>query len=63
MTISRRYSVAEVKEFVDLLRNYGENVTPEQIAGMDLIVGILKEFEHMTDADIEAKIKAEWHRF
>lgn len=36
---------------------------PEQIAGMDLIVGILKEFEHMTDADIEAKIKAEWHRF
>lgn len=62
MTIPRRYSVSEVREFVDLLRDHGENITPEQVSGMDLIVGILKEFENMTDADIEAKVKAEWHR-
>lgn len=29
----------------------------DQVAGMDMLVGVLKSFENMTDADIEAAIK------
>ena len=35
MTVPRSYSVADVRWIVDLYRNHGENVTADQIAGMD----------------------------
>ena len=62
MPVPRRYSVADVRWIVDLYRNHGENVTADQIAGMDMLVGVLKSFENMTDEDIEESIKANWHR-
>lgn len=62
MVVPRRYSVADIRWVVDLYRDHGENVTADQIAGMDLLVGVLKGFENMTDDDIEASIKANWHR-
>jgi hypothetical protein len=62
MTVPRRYSVADVRWIVELFREHGENVTADQVAGMDMLVGVLKSFENMTDADIEAAIKANWHR-
>ncbi len=62
MTTRRRYSVAEVQGFVDLFREHDSNISPEQVAGMDKLVAVLRHYEHMSDADIEAEIQAKWHR-
>ncbi|TAN64769.1 MAG: hypothetical protein EPN20_08035 [Magnetospirillum sp.] len=62
MTVPRRYSVAEVEFFVDLFRATPEHLTADQISGMDYLVKVLKHYEHMTEADIEAEVRVNWNR-
>jgi len=62
MTTPRRYSVAEVQWIVDLFRENGDEVSSEQIAGMDKLVEVLRHYEHMSETDIEAEVKANWNR-
>ena len=62
MTTPRSYSVAEVQWIVDLFREHDPDISPEQVAGMDRLVEVLRHYEHMSDVDIEAEIKANWSR-
>lgn len=52
MTLSRTYSVQEIKQLVDVLR-HNPDMQPEQLAGMDELVRLLRHFESMSDEDIE----------
>lgn len=57
----RRYSMSDVRWFADTLCKHCDGVGPEQAAGIAKLVETLAFFERMSDADIEAWIKANWH--
>lgn len=52
MTLPRTYSVQEIKQLVDVLR-HNSDMQPEQLAGMDELVRLLRHYEYMSDEDIE----------
>ena len=52
MALQRKYSVSEIKEFVELFRHDADTM-PEKIQGMTDLVTILAHFEYMTDTQIE----------
>lgn len=50
----RAYTASDVGEIVELLRDDPE-MSEEQFSGMERLADILKHFEGMTAADIEAE--------
>ena len=52
----RTYSAADVREIVELLRN-DPDMSAEKFSGMERLADILKYFEGMTEADIEAEVQ------
>lgn len=52
----RTYAASEVREIVELHRD-DPDISSDKFSGMELLADILKHFELMTDADIEAEFK------
>ena len=57
MHLPRKYTAAEIKEFVDVVRN-GDDMTQEKIAGMDMLVEMLNHLGNITDAEIAAYVRS-----
>jgi hypothetical protein len=54
---TRTYSADDVRQIVEILRSDPE-ISPEVFQGVELLADILKQFETMTEADIEAEVQA-----
>jgi len=52
----RTYSAADVREIVELLLN-DPDMSAEKFSGMERLADILKYFEGMTEANIEAEFQ------
>ncbi len=52
----RTYSADEVREFVNLLRG-SRDLPAAELAGMEKLADLLKHYETMTDANIEAEVQ------
>ncbi len=59
---ARKYSMADIRWFADLLREHGDGIGPDQAAGMNRLVETLAFFERMGDADIERWIETNWRK-
>jgi hypothetical protein len=53
----RRYSAADVQEFVELFRD-SPDMSPEKFSGMEYLAAILRHFESKTEDDIAAEVSA-----
>ena len=53
---TRTYTADEIQELVDIMRNGGD-LSDEELAGINKVVAILKEFENMSDAGIMEKVQ------
>ncbi|MBF0461775.1 MAG: hypothetical protein HQL87_10295 [Magnetococcales bacterium] len=56
MKVKRKYSSDDILEWVEFLAK-DPTQTPESLAGMRVLVDTLKHFEHITDDDMDAKVK------
>ena len=56
----RTYTASDVREIVELLRNDPE-MSAEKFSGMEQLADILTHFEGMTEAGIEAEVRAICH--
>jgi hypothetical protein len=52
----RTYSADDVQELVNLFRG-SPDLPAAEVAGMENLAGLLKHYETMTDADIEAEAR------
>jgi hypothetical protein len=52
----RTYSADDVRELVNLFRG-SPDLPVAEVAGMEKLAGLLKHYETMTDADIEAEVR------
>ena len=53
----RTYTASEVRQIVEMHRD-DPDMSVEKFSGMEHLAGILSHFEHKTDVDIEAEVKA-----
>ena len=61
MTIPRKYSVSDVKQFVELLK-HDPDMPSEKLAGMDELLQVLAHVEFMTDEDIAKEVSTVYRK-